>query len=117
MANWIVETTDEFDEWIDGISAPAKVDVDAHVLLLEELGPSLRFPYSSSVEGSKFGQMRELRIQHKGKPIRVLYAFDPKRHAILLIGGDKTGKDRWYDQNVPVADKLFATHLKQFPKK
>lgn len=52
--------------------------------------------------------MRELRIQ----PYRVLYAFDPRRAAILLIGGNKTGNDRWYDEHVPIADRLFDDHLK-----
>jgi hypothetical protein len=57
--------------------------------------------------------MRELRIQSRGRPYRVLYAFDPLRSAILLIGGDKTGKDRWYDDHVPVADRLYDQHLRQ----
>jgi hypothetical protein len=55
--------------------------------------------------------MRELRIQHKGNPYRVLYAFDPRRSAILLIGGNKAGKDRWYEEYIPIADKLYADHL------
>ncbi len=55
--------------------------------------------------------MRELRIQHQGRPYRVLYAFDPRRAAILLIGGDKTGNERWYDEFVPVADRLYDAHL------
>ena len=55
--------------------------------------------------------MRELRVQHAGRPYRVLYAFDPRRVAILLIGGDKTGNDRWYEQFVPVADRLYDAHL------
>jgi len=56
--------------------------------------------------------MRELRVQHRGRPYRVLYAFDPRRAAILLIGGDKTGNDRWYEQYVPIADDLYDAHLK-----
>lgn len=55
--------------------------------------------------------MRELRIQHKGRPYRVLYAFDPRRTAILLIGGEKTGDDRWYVRHIPIADRLFDEHL------
>ena len=55
--------------------------------------------------------MRELRIQHKGEPYRVLYAFDPRRSAILLIGGNKAGRDRWYDEYIPIADKLYDEHL------
>lgn len=55
--------------------------------------------------------MRELRIQHQGRPYRILYAFDPRRNAILLIGGDKTGQDRWYEMFVPLADHLYDIHL------
>ena len=81
------------------------------MLLLEQRGPQLPFPYSSGVKGSRHGHMRELRIQHRGRPYRVLYAFDPRRIAILLIGGDKTGNDRWYQEIIPVADKLYDQHL------
>jgi hypothetical protein len=55
--------------------------------------------------------MRELRVQHRGRPYRVLYAFDPRRAAILLIGGDKTGNVRWYEDHVPLADRLYDEHL------
>jgi len=55
--------------------------------------------------------MRELRVQHQGEPYRVLYAFDPRRTAILLIGGNKTGDDRWYDTFVPIADRLYDEHI------
>jgi hypothetical protein len=57
--------------------------------------------------------MRELRVQHQGRPYRVLYAFDPRRAALLLIGGDKTGNDRWYEVFVPIADRLYDEHVKQ----
>ena len=57
--------------------------------------------------------MRELRIQHRGDPYRVLYAFDPRRMAILLIGGCKTGDARWYEKIVPVADDLYDEHLEE----
>jgi hypothetical protein len=60
--------------------------------------------------------MRELRIQHGGRPYRVLYAFDPRRVAILLIGGDKTGDDRWYDKYIPLADKIYDAHLEALKK-
>jgi len=60
--------------------------------------------------------MRELRIQHAGKPYRILYAFDPRRCAILLIGGNKTGNKRWYDIYVPIADKLYDEHIKALKK-
>ena len=90
--------------------------MDFGVGLLIERGPTLPFPYSSQVKGSKFGEMRELRVQHQGSPYRVLDAFDPLRVALLLVGGDKTGDDKWYDRMVPVADRLFEAHLAQITK-
>jgi len=76
---------------------------------------ALTHPYSSSVETSNYDHMRELPVQHAGRPYRVLYAFDPRRTAILLIG-DKTGNDRWYDVFVPLADKIYSLHLEQLRK-
>jgi hypothetical protein len=89
-----------------------RVDVAAVIDLLEAHGPQLPFPYSSGVERSRHRHMRELRIQHAGRPYRILYAFDPRRAAILLLGGDKTGRDRWYDVHVRQADQLYDEHLK-----
>jgi len=60
--------------------------------------------------------MRELRVQSGGRPIRILYAFDPRRSAILLIGGDKSGDKRFYDRLIPVADSLYDTYLKELRK-
>jgi hypothetical protein len=83
------------------------------VELLEERGAHLPYPYSSGVEGSKFSHMRELRIQSHGNPIRVFYAFDPRRIAILLIGGIKAGKEKqFYKKYIPLADRLYEQHLK-----
>ena len=86
---------------------------NASVILLQKLGPNLGFPHSSGMAQSRYSQMRELRIQHAGRPYRVLYAFDPERSAILLTGGDKSGNDRWYDVYVPRADKLYAEYLRE----
>ena len=63
------------------------------------------------VNGSRHGHMRELRTQSGGRPLRTLYAFDPLRTGILLLGGDKSGDDRWYEKFVPVADRLYDQHL------
>lgn len=113
---WEVEYTDEFGEWWNSLSEDEQASVDASVRLLETLGPSLGFPHSSGISGSKHGHMRELRTQHHGSPYRTLYAFDPRRAAILLIGGDKTGDARWYETNIPIADKLYDEHLAQLKK-
>lgn len=90
--------------------------LDVSVRLLEERGHNLRFPHSSGINGSRHSHMRELRTQSDGRPLRTLYAFDPRRSAILLIGGDKTGNDRWYDVHVPIADRLYDEHLEQLRK-
>jgi hypothetical protein len=108
---WEVEYTDEFGGWWENLDADEQESLYAAVILLETLGPSLRYPHTSGVEISRHGHMRELRVQHQGRPYRVLYAFDPRRVAILLIGGDKTGNDRWYEEFVPRADRLYDRHI------
>ena len=116
MTEWKVDYTDLFGEWWQLLSEKEQVDVAACVKLLRARGPMLGFPHSSGINESKHSHMRELRIQHRGRPYRVLYAFDPERAAILLLGGDKTGNKRWYEQNIPIADKLYDDHLKILKK-
>lgn len=111
-----VEYTDEFETWWKTLSEDEQEDVAAIVGLLEEKGTQLPFPFSTGVEGSKHSHMRELRVQSNSNPLRVLYAFDPRRTAILLIGGNKRGDKRWYKTNVPIADKLYADHLTELKK-
>lgn len=111
MAGWEVEYTDEFGEWWDSLSEAEQESVDASVRLLEARGPHLGHPHTSAIARSRHSHMRELRVQHKGQPYRVLYAFDPRRTAILLIGGEKTGNDRWYEESIPRADRLYDEHL------
>ena len=108
---WEVEYTDEFEAWWATLSEAEQDAVAASVGQLEQLGPSLRFPHSSGIATSRQDHMRELRVQHGGEPYRVLYAFDSRRTAILLVGGKKTGDDRWYDTFVPLADRLYDEHL------
>lgn len=114
--SWDIEYTDEFGAWWAMLSAEEQESLAASVRLLEERGPALGFPHSSGISRSKHGHMRELRTQHDGRPLRSLYAFDPRRSAILLLGGDKTGDDRWYDVNVPLADSLYDKHLAELKK-
>ena len=108
---WEIEFTDEFERWWNGLSEDEQVSVDSAVRLLAMVGPTLRYPYSSGVNGSRHSRMRELRVQHEGRPYRVLYAFDSRRIALLLLAGDKTGNERWYEENVPLADRLYDEHL------
>ena len=111
-----VEYTDEFGMWWAGLSESEQVDVAAAVTLLETRDVRLGFPHSSGINGSRRRHMRELRVQSGGKPLRVFYAFDPARNAVLLIGGDKTGDDRFYDVLVSIADDLYDQHLAELKK-
>ena len=106
-----VEFTDEFQAWWDGLDEKERTSVAAYVGLLEAKGATLPYPYSSGIKESRHSHMRELRVQHAGNPYRVLYAFDPRRMAILLIGGDKTGNARWYEEYVPIADDIYDKHI------
>ena len=108
---WEVASTTEFDAWRQGLTPAQQKTVSRKVGELEVKGPMLRFPDSSQVRGSRHGVMRELRVQSGGRPLRVFYAFDPRRMAILLIGGDKTGNDRFYQEYVRRADNLYDVHL------
>jgi hypothetical protein len=110
---WEVEYTNEFEEWWETLSEAEQDAVAFTVGLLRSEGSSLKFPYSTGVRQSKHKSMRELRSQCKGRPLRTFYAFDPRRTAILLIGGDKTGDDRFYDIMVPLADKIYDDYLRE----
>jgi hypothetical protein len=111
--SWDVEVSDEFVAWFHALTGSQRIKIAASVELLETLGPQLGFPHSSQVKGSRFGAMRELRIQIGGEPWRVLYAFDPRRTAYLILGGCKQGNDLFYDQLVPKADSIFEQHLRE----
>ncbi|MDL2263287.1 type II toxin-antitoxin system RelE/ParE family toxin [Synergistaceae bacterium OttesenSCG-928-I11] len=114
--NWEVEYTDEFGAWWAALDEKEQIALAVTVGLLERMGPNLPFPHSSALSGSRHGHLRELRSQCGGRPLRTLYAFDPRRVAILLIGGDKTGDDRWYDVFIPIADALYDRHLMEIAK-
>jgi hypothetical protein len=109
--SWNVEYTDEFGQWWKGLAASEQEDISATAEILMERGPDLPFPFSSGIEGSRHDHMRELRVQSSGKPLRIFYAFDPRRAAILLIGGDKTGDRRFYKRMIPIADRLYDEHI------
>jgi len=105
--NWEVEYTDEFEEWWVTLEVDVQDAIDVVVGILQVEGPNLPFPYSSKINGSRHSHMRELRIQCQGAAYRILYAFDPRRVAVLLLGGNKGGNDRWYEENVLKADALY----------
>ena len=104
-----VEGTEQFADWYGDLPAEEQLRVDKAVGYLEELGYLLGRPHADTVYGSRHANMKELRPA--GSPIRVFFAFDPRRAAILLIGGDKSGDATFYKRMIPVADDLYDVHL------
>ena len=115
---WAVEYTDQFEEWWSAVGVEAQEDIDVIVRVLEAVGPALTRPHADTVKDSRHPHMRELRVQSQGRPLRNFYAFDPRRTAILLIGGDKTGltDERFYGTHIPIADRLYDEHLERIKR-
>jgi hypothetical protein len=98
----------------------SELDVDSHEQVMAALaalavdGPALGRPFADRIRGSAFANMKELRPGSAGaSELRVLFAFDPRRRAVMLVGGDKRGQwDEWYRVNIPRADRLFREHLR-----
>ena len=107
---WEVEYTDQFGDWWLTLSEQEQESVTAAVEALEIRGPGLGRPFVDVLQASRHANMKELRP--RGGHIRVMFAFDPRRTAILLIGGDKTGHwESWYKEMIPIADALYDEHL------
>ena len=113
---WMVLTDEDFVLWLNGRPDGLKEEIAMHIGLLAAYGPTLGRPRVDTIKGSKFTNMKELRVQWKGQPWRILFAFDPKRRSILLVGGDKQGDKRWYDKNIPIADARYEKHLNSMEK-
>lgn len=105
-----VVTTDEFIEWFDGLDVASNAAVVRAVDLLADVGVRLGHPRSSAIKGSKYA-IRELRVQSNGRPLRVFYAFDAARDAVLILGGDKTGKPRFYEEILPTVERVWEQYF------
>src|SRR5438477_12872524 len=105
---WHVATTDEFDEWFAELDEDGQAEIIAKVELVKLLGPQLGRPHADTLNGSKHANMKELRADTKASVMRIAFAFDPDRSAILLGGGDKSGvgQKRFYKQLIARADEL-----------
>jgi hypothetical protein len=110
---WEVEVSDEFTEWYGRLLQDERASVAAAVEMLERYGPELGRPYADTLRESIFPNMKELRVQHRGRPFRILFAFDPRRNAYLILGGDKTGAKNWYVDAIRRADAIYAQYLKE----
>ena len=111
---WTAITTDEFDRWFEAdLSGEEREEIVAVVNLLKLFGPMLKRPHADTLKGSKYSNMKELRAKTSRSELRVAFAFDPDRQAVLLTGGDKSGigQKAFYAQLIDRADRLFAAHL------
>jgi len=110
---WNVATTDEYDLWFDGLSHETVSETIAVVSLLRQYGPRLSRPHVDTLNGSRFANMKELRVRTTAAQIRIAFAFDPDRQAVLLVAGDKRGvnQKRFYRRLIAKADTLYAAHL------
>ena len=108
----IIITTDEFAEWFLGLNSRESEDVAHVVRMLEQTGVTLGAPYSSDIRGASFA-LRELRPKQGHSPLRIFYAFDPRRDAVLLLGGDKGGESTkgFYRSMIRSAEKIWTTYL------
>jgi hypothetical protein len=112
---WEVEYTDQFGNWFENLDEDQQESVVIAVEVLQGHGPGLGRPIVDTIKGSRHAHMKELRPRRGN--LRILFAFDPRRMAILLIGGDKTSRwQAWYQDIIPLADRLYDEHLETLRK-
>jgi len=111
---WSVEFTDECRAWFEGLEPGVRIAVRASVQLLQQFGPTLSRPHADTLKGSRFHNMKELRVGAKRLAIRIAFAFDPDRKAILLVAGDKRGvsESLFYRRLIARADAMFEEYLR-----
>lgn len=116
---WKVITTDVFDQWLDKQKLSLREEMLAALKVLSDIGPHLGRPRADTLHGSKFPNMKELRVQFEGKPFRAFYAFDPERAAVVLCAGNKKGINEklFYKDMIKLADSEFSKYLKRKEEK
>jgi len=112
---WEVDTTDEYDAWFMEQGEDEQASIRMKVELLAEYGPQLPRPYADTLKGSKLSNLKELRTQTEDHVFRVAFLFDEERKAVLLIGGDKKGKNekRFYQNLIKQAEKIYQKYRKK----
>jgi hypothetical protein len=116
--SWAVEIGDEFEQEFDALDPDVRDEIMALALLLEKIGPQLGRPRVDTLKGSRHSNMKELRFGAADGEWRVAFAFDPRRRAILMIAGDKSGggEKRFYRQLIHKADARWDAHLARLKK-
>jgi hypothetical protein len=114
---WTLVYSDEFKVWLDAQAELLQEEALANLDVLEEIGPSLGRPRADTLKGSTLKNLKALRFEFERSPIRILYAFDSKRQALIILAGDKSSDKRWYEKNIPIAERIFAAHLEKLKKK
>lgn len=117
LSMWTVLFSQRFDDWLNEQEDALQEKVLADLKNLQVYGPELPRPYADTVKGSRYKNMKELRVQFSGRPIRAFYAFDPIRRAIVLCAGDKSNDKRFYKKLVRIAEDEFAAHLNTLESK
>ncbi len=112
---WSVKVTEEYAAWFTTLitdDLASAIQVAQAVAALREEGPALGRPLVDRIQDSRIHHLKELRPGSAGRSeIRVLFAFDPTRSALLLLGGDKAGNwQRWYRENIPIAERLYLEY-------
>ncbi|HLJ76385.1 MAG TPA: type II toxin-antitoxin system RelE/ParE family toxin [Acidobacteriaceae bacterium] len=110
---WDVEVSDEFREWYESLAEDLRASIAAGVDILEQMGPEAGRPFVDTLKGSKYPNLKELRIQHRGRPYRVLFILDQKRNVYLILGGDKSGNSHWYRDAIRRAENIYERYLKE----
>ena len=113
---WVVLLDPEFEEWLLNQTEDVQNAIAAHAQLLRRFGPSLGRPKVDTLKHSSMPNLKELRVQHLGKPWRILFVFDPRRQAILLVGGNKQSDKRWYQKNILIAEKRYQRYLEELER-
>jgi hypothetical protein len=117
---WSVEGTDQFADWYWGLDRDQQEAVNAAIEVLEERGPALGRPLAGEIDTSRErreGRVHNMKELRPSTSLRILFVFDPRRTAIMLVGGDKSGRwQDWYAEMVPVAESLYAEYLADLTK-
>jgi hypothetical protein len=118
MSDWEVIFAPEFSPEYDALGEEVQDELLAHLNVLAKEGPQLGRPYVDTLKGSKYANMKELRFAFEGGAWRFAFAFDPKRRAVVLVGGDKDGKDqsRFYKNLIKTAETRYGAHIERLKK-